>query len=152
MIIIILFTIVIVVDMNFCEYSNHDVCYLEFIVAFQFTKSLRMNLRRANLLHSFTHTAVADLPIYTTFNDIQYYCDSIHCYDMLLYYCNNAKFDYSPALLCGYYVYIMLQVLIFVGSNFHGFYEFLLCIFICVVFKNQTLYHENMNLQNHLNF
>ena len=32
-----------------------------------------------------TYIAVADLRIYTTFNDIQYYCDNLHCGDMLLY-------------------------------------------------------------------
>ena len=39
-------------------------------------------------------------PVYTTFNDIQYYRDNIHCYDMVLYYRNNSLIRQSPALVC----------------------------------------------------
>ena len=43
-------------------------------------------------------------PTCTTFNDIQYYCDSIHCCDMLLCYCDSVNVNYHPAL-----VYVLLS-------------------------------------------
>ena len=43
---------------------------------------------KVNLLYNLcTYIAVTNLCTYVHyFNDSQYYCDSIHCHDMLLYY------------------------------------------------------------------
>ena len=43
-----------------------------------------------NLLQNYRNNAVADLCTHN-FNDIQYYCDSIHNRDMLLYYRDSGK-------------------------------------------------------------